>query len=163
MLSKPLTRLTALIATLALALATPAALAHTPHSACASHAVPRAVHATHACAHTPTATKPHNRHKGGAHHVKHTSKHGHAQAPHHTTEAVASCEDDSTPLLINGEATCADGAEPSCENGAEPIAGASGTLTCPAAQTSQQDGEASCEAEACTFDSEGPETFEEDS
>jgi hypothetical protein len=159
--SKPLTRLTALIATLALALAAPVALAHTHHSACTGHAGPRAGHATHACAHTPTATKPQGRHKGGAHHVKHTAKHGRAQAPHHTSEAQAtSCEDGSTPLVASGEATCADGSEPSCVNGADPVAGASGALTCPVVEASQQDSEA-CEAEACTFDSEGPESPEE--
>jgi hypothetical protein len=160
--SKPLTRLLPIIATLALALATPVALARPHHSACASHAGTRAVHATRTCANTPTATKPKARHKGGAHHGKHTSKHGRAQAPHHTTEAqVASCEDGSTPLITSGEAACADGSEPSCENGSEPLAGASGALTCPVAETDQQGGEGICEAEACTFDSEGAGSPEE--
>lgn len=160
--SKSLTRLLALLATLALTLATPVALARPHHSACASHAGTRAGHAAHACAHAPTATKPKGRQKGGAHHVKHTSKHGRAQAPHRTSEAqVASCEDGSTPLVASGEATCADGSEPTCESGAEPVARASGALTCPVAETGQKDGEPSCEAEACTFDSEGPESPEE--
>jgi len=165
MLSKPLTRLTAIIATLALALATPVAFARPHHSACASHAGARVAHATRACAHAaPTTTNPHGRHKASAHHAKGAPKHGHARVPHPTSATQpASCEDGSAPLFASGEASCIDGSEPACESGTEPIAGASGTLLCPAADNGRQDGEASCEAAACTFDSEGLESPEEDS
>jgi len=81
--------------------------------------------------------------------------------PHPTAATqAASCEDGTAPLIASGEASCVDGSEPACESGAEPIAGASGTLLCPA-DNGQQDSEVSCEAEACMFDSEGPESPEE--
>lgn len=159
---RPRSHLLALFAALALALAPPAALAQAHRGACSVHVGSHSGHAVSSCTHAPKTKKPHSRHKTGAHHTKHTPKHGHARVPHPTAATqAASCEDGSAPLIASGAASCVDGSEPSCESGAEPIAGASGTLLCPAADNGQQDGEASCEAEACTFDSEGPETFEE--
>jgi hypothetical protein len=152
------TRLLAFIAVLALALAAPAALARTHRAAaCAGRVAPRSGHAAHACTHTPKTTKPHSRRrKGSAGHIKRTRRHAHARALRQAAlTQAASCEDGSAPLVAGGEATCADGSEPTCEDGSEPFAGAAGMIVCPTGEDGQRGAEASCDSEACAFDSEG--------
>jgi hypothetical protein len=152
--TRTLTRLLPLIAALALALAAPAALARTQRGACAGHGASRSGHAAR-CTHR-RASPPKARHKSASHHAKHAPKPKHApSAPHQPAFApAASCEDDSTPRLQSGEASCTDGSAPVCENGSIPAPSVTGTLLCQAGEDSQPGGETECAAEACPFDPE---------
>jgi hypothetical protein len=151
--TRTLTRLLPPIAALALALAAPAALARTQRGACAGHGAARAGHAAR-CTHR-AASRPKARHKSASHHANHATKPKHAAAPHQPAFAPApSCEDDSTPRLASGEASCADGTAPVCENGSIPAPSVTGTLLCQAGEDSQPGGETECAAEACAFDPE---------
>jgi len=136
----------------ALALTPAVALARSHRGACAAAHTSRARHAARSC--------PHSRGRSRSGHGGGRAAHTGAPGPHAVGQAQtnASCGDGGAPALVPaGEASCADGSEPTCADGASVVVGvATAGALCAAGEPPSGAGEPTCTIGACAFDSEGP-------